>query len=107
MRILARGTLKRFVEVRSAHHDRPALKSALDAWFNEVRHARWSNMADVKRRYSTASIVSADRVVFNIKGNSYRLVVAIDFEKAIVFVKWIGTHADYDKIDVRTVRYGD
>ncbi len=63
-------------------------------------------MADVKRLYATASVVSADRVVFNIKGNSYRLVAAIDFEKSIVFIKWIGTHAEYDKLDVKTVRYG-
>ena len=62
-------------------------------------------MAAVKKVYATASIVSADRVVFNIKGNSYRLVAAIDFEKAIVFVKWIGTHAEYDKIDVKTVQH--
>ena len=58
-------------------------------------------MADVKRLYATASIVRADRVVFNIKGNSYRLVVSVDFEKSIVWIKWIGTHRDYDRIDVR------
>ena len=107
MRIIARRTLKRFVETRAGHRDQSALKAALDAWFGEVRKADWSNSADVKRHYATASIVSADRVVFNIKGNSYRLVVAVDFEKAIVFIKWIGTHADYDKIDVRTVQHGD
>ena len=107
MRIVARRTLKMFVETRARHRDAQALKAALDAWFAEVRKASWRNMAAVKRHYSTASVVSADRVVFNIKGNSYRLVVAIDFEKSIVFVKWIGTHADYDRIDVRTVQYGD
>ena len=57
----------------------------------------------MKRLYATASIVSSDRVVFNIKGNDYRLVVAVDFEKAIVWIKWIGTHKDYDKIDVTEV----
>jgi len=62
-------------------------------------------MADVKRLYATASIVGADRVVFNIKGNSYRLVVAVDFEKGIVWIKWIGTHRDYDRIDVKQVKY--
>jgi len=55
----------------------------------------------------TASIVSADRIVFNIKGNDYRLVVAVDFEKAIVWIKWIGTHKDYDRIDVKEVDHGD
>lgn len=57
--------------------------------------------------YATASIVSADRVVFNIKGNSYRLVAAIDYEKGIVWIKWLGTHKDYDQIDVTEVEHGD
>jgi mRNA interferase HigB len=107
MRIIARRTLNDFVAGRAGHKDQPALKAALDAWFNEVSKAEWANTSDVKELYATASIVSADRIVFNIKGNSYRLVVAVDFEKKIVFIKWIGTHAGYDAIDVRTVQYGD
>jgi len=63
-------------------------------------------IARIRRSHATASIVSADRVVFNIKGNDYRLVVAIDFEKSIVWIKWIGTHKDYDKINVKEVRHG-
>jgi mRNA interferase HigB len=104
MRIIARRTLREFVETRRGSRDSAALKAALDAWFDEVKKARWSSAADVKRSYATASIVSADRIVFNIKGN-YRLVVAVDFEKSIVWIKWIGTHRDYDKIDVKEVRY--
>jgi mRNA interferase HigB len=107
MRVIARRTLKRFVEARSGHRDQPALKAALDAWYGEVKSAEWSSMADVKRHYGTASVISADRIVFNIKGNSYRLVVAVDFEKTIVFIKWIGTHEDYDDIDVGTVEYDE
>jgi mRNA interferase HigB len=57
--------------------------------------------------YANASIVGSDRVVFNIKGNSYRLVAAINYPHQIVFIKWIGSHADYDKIDVKMVKYGD
>ena len=57
-------------------------------------------------RHATASIVSADRIVFNIKGNDYRLVVATDFDKGIAWIKWIGTHKDYDKIDVKEVQHG-
>jgi mRNA interferase HigB len=106
MRIIARRTLQEFVERRKGYKDHSALKSALDAWFGEVRKARWSSGADVKRSYATASIVSADRIVFNIKGNDYRLVVASDFDKGIVWIKWIGTHKDYNKIDVREVRHG-
>lgn len=105
MRIIARRTLREFVASLAGHRDQAAVKAALDAWFDEVRRARWRRAADVKRSYATASIVSADRVVFNIKGNAYRLVVAVDFEKSIVWVKWIGTHAAYDRIDVREVEH--
>lgn len=62
-------------------------------------------MADVKRAYATASVVTAERIVFNVKGNSYRLVVAVDFEKKIVWIKWIGTHEDYDRTDVTEVQH--
>lgn len=65
------------------------------------------NSTDVKKLYATASIVSAERVIFNIKGNDYRLVVAVDFEKQIVWIKWIGTHKAYDKIDVKEVDHGN
>jgi mRNA interferase HigB len=105
MRIIARRTLREFIEGRRGHKDRPALKAAVDAWFDEVKKARWTSTADVKRSYATASIISADRVVFNIKGNDYRLVVAVDFDKGIVWIKWIGTHKDYDKIDVNEVEH--
>jgi mRNA interferase HigB len=105
MRIIARRTLREFVDRRTGHRGQPALKAALDAWFDEVRRARWASTADVKRRYATASIVSADRIVFNIKGNDYRLVVAVDFEKGIVWIKSLGTHRDYDRIDVTKVEH--
>lgn len=107
MRIIARRTLREFVEQRAGHKDHTALKAALDAWFSEVSKARWATTADVKRLYATASIVTADRIVFNIKGNDYRLVVAVDFEKAIVWIKWLGTHEAYDRIDVKEVKHGD
>ena len=106
MRIIARRTLREFVEGRRGHKDHSALKAALDAWFDEVKKARSSSAADVKRSYATASIVSADRMVFNIKGNDYRLIVATDFDRGIVWIKWIGTHKDYDKIDVKKVQHG-
>jgi len=105
MRIIARSTLHAFVASLAGHKDRRAVKTALDAWFGEASKARWQTTADVKRRYATASIVSAERIVFNIKGNSYRLVVAVDFEKRIVWIKWIGTHKAYDRIDVIKVKH--
>jgi mRNA interferase HigB len=105
MRIIARRTLRQFVETLSGNKDQLAVKAALDAWFDEASKADWKNTADVKRRYATASIVSAERIVFNIKVNDYCLVVAVDFEKAIIWIKWIGTHKAYDKIDVSKVQY--
>ena len=105
MRIIARRTLREFVRSRSGHKDQAALKAALDAWFDEARKASWRSTADVKRRYATASVVSAERIVFNIKGNDYRLVVAVDFAKGIVWIKWLGTHRDYDRIDVSEVEH--
>ena len=107
MRIIARRTLLRFVDSLAGHKDQPAVKAALNAWFDEARKANWTSTADVKRRYATASIVTAERIVFNIKGNSYRLVVAADFEKGIVWIKWVGTHKDYDRIDVTEVDHND
>src|SRR2546425_6440692 len=103
VRIIARRTLREFVQSRAGYRDQQALKAALDAWFDEVRKAKWSSTADVKRLYASASILSSDRIVFNIRGNAYRLVVAVDFEKGIVWIKWLGTHRDYDRIDVKEV----
>ncbi len=105
MRIIARRTLREFVASHSGHEDQPALRAALDAWFAEVRRAKWRNTAELKRLYASASVVSAGRVVFNIRGNRYRLVVAIDFEKSIVWIKWLGTHRAYDRIDAGKVEY--
>ena len=107
MRIIARKTLRDFVESLRGNKDQKAVKSALDAWFHEVQIADWETPADVTANYTNASIVGRDRVVFNIKGNAYRLVVAVDYRRQIVFVKWLGTHAQYDKIDVKKVKYGD
>jgi mRNA interferase HigB len=91
MRIIARRTLREFVDSLAGQQSQPAVKTVLDAWFAEVSRAAWTSTADVKRLYATASVVSAERIVFNIKGNDYRLVVSVDFEKAIVWIKWIGT----------------
>jgi len=107
MRIIARRTLRQFVDSLAGHKDQPAVKTATDAWLTEVSKATWASTADVKRSYATASIVTSERIVFNIKGNDYRLVVSVDFEKAIVFIKWIGTHAAYDQIDVQEVDYDE
>lgn len=107
MRIIARSTLSKFVETLPAGKQRAIVKAALDAWFHEAERANWNSPADVKKHYATASIVDRERVVFNIKGNDYRLVTAIDYQRRVVFVKWLGSHREYDKIDVRNVAYGN
>jgi mRNA interferase HigB len=105
--VIARKTLRRFIDTLTGHKEQKAVKAALDSWFHEAAHAEWKIPADVVRAYANASIVGSDRVVFNIKGNSFRLVVAINYEHQIVFIKWIGSHAQYDRINVKTVNYGN
>jgi len=106
MRIIARRTLREFTQSLAGHKNQPAVKAALEAWFDEVSKATWTSSAAVKEHYATASVVSAERIVFNIKGNDYRLVVSVDFEKGIVWIKWIGTHKAYDRIDVTEIEHG-
>ena len=77
----------------------------MDAWFHEVEAAQRKNPAEVKAAYANASIVGNDRVVFNVKGNSSRLVVAVDCLRQVVFIKWLGSHAGYDRIDAAKVNY--
>jgi mRNA interferase HigB len=98
VRIIARKTLKQFIEGLKGSKDQKAVKSALDAWFHEVLRAEWKTPADVLKAYANASIVEPDRVVFNIKGNDCRLVVAINYRHQIVFIKWLGTQAEYDRL---------
>jgi mRNA interferase HigB len=75
----------------------------LRAWYHDTKTADWKNPNDLKRQYKNASIVGEGRVVFNIKGNDYRLVVVIDYEFQVIFIRFIGTHKQYDKIDVKTI----
>ena len=105
MRIIALSTLKRFVDGLAGHRDQAAVKKALDLWYDAVSKADWSNASDVKRQFAAASIVSAERIVFNVKGNDYRLIVATDFERKIIFIKWLGNHAEYDKVNAREIDY--
>ena len=99
MRIVARRTLREFWE-GAGHQDS---EQALRAWFAEAAKADWATPADIKRRYRNASFVGNSRVVFNVGGNKYRLVVAIKYPSRILFIKFVGTHAQYDRIDAETV----
>ena len=107
MRVIARRTLQQFASRLEGHKDHRAVKSALEAWFAEVSKSTWTNSREVKQLYATASILNADRIVFNIKGNDYRLVVAVDYRKAIVWIKWVGSHREYDKIDATEVEHDE
>ena len=95
MRIIARKTLRDFWESGYADAEPP-----LRAWLEEASRAEWASMADIKQRYPHASVIDSERVVFNIGGNRYRLIVKLWFPSRAVYVKFIGTHADYDRIDV-------
>ena len=77
----------------------------LKAWIYEVKFSIWNNANELKLKYGNASIVSSKRVVFNIKGNDYRLIVDIEYKLSIVFIVWFGTHAEYDRIDAKTISY--
>jgi mRNA interferase HigB len=105
VRVIARGTLSRFVENRVDRKLQKAVKAHLNAWYAEVECATWRNSAELKQQYRSASIVSAERVVFNIKGNEFRLVVAINYHYQVLLIKWLGTDREYDKIDVDKVEY--
>ncbi len=99
MRVIARKTLTEFWR-------RPGCGDAeqpLRAWFHEAKAADWKTPADVKAAYRSASILGNNRVVFNICGNKYRLVVAINYRTSIVFIRFIGNHAEYDRINAREI----
>ncbi len=97
MRIISRKALREFWEMH------PDARQPLQAWYADVRHADWKSPTDVKNVYQTASIVAGNRVVFNIKGNRYRVVVAVQYPHGIVYVRFVGTHQEYDQIDATTV----
>lgn len=105
VRVIARGTLKGFVRNRVEPRLRRLVQAQLDAWYSLVSRAAWASSADLKRQFRSASIVSAERVVFNIKGNEFRLVCAVDYEHCVVLILWLATHREYDQIDVREVEF--
>ena len=97
MRIIAVSYL------RSFWVEHPDAEQALISWLDEVKKAAWSQPADIKAQYRSASALKNRRVVFNIKGNDYRLVVSVAYRYQAVYVKFIGTHAKYDAVDAETV----
>jgi mRNA interferase HigB len=101
MRIIKEKTLLDYCRLSKYKQATEPLK----AWIYEVKFSNWNNSNELKSRYRNASIISSKRVVFNIKGNDYRLIVDIEYKLRLVFIVWFGTHEEYDKIDAKTVRY--
>ena len=97
MRIIAVSTLREFWKKY------PDALEPLSAWVAVVSRAQWSQPADVKAQYQNASILKNRRAVFNIKGNDYRLIVAVAYQLGIVYIKFVGTHKQYDSVDAETV----
>ena len=97
MRVIARKPLIKFWE-RNKDSEQP-----LKAWFQEAKRARWNSPNEIKAQYASASILRNERVVFNIAGNKYRLVVRINYKIGIVYIRFIGTHSEYDRINAENV----
>lgn len=96
-RVIAKSTLREFWEVH------PDAEQYLKTWYDTAKTAQWLSPSDVKKTYANASILKDSRVVFNIKGNSYWLIVKFNYEKKWAFIRFIGTHTEYDKINANTV----
>ncbi|MFN3848387.1 MAG: type II toxin-antitoxin system HigB family toxin [Spirosomataceae bacterium] len=99
MRVVAVKTLKNYWDKE------PLAEQALKSWYEEAEKATWKSPQELKQQYVNASILSSKRVIFNIHGNKYRLIVDVEYRLQIVFIVWIGTHAEYDKIDAKNINY--
>lgn len=93
MRVIAKKILRTFWEKH------PDSQLALTSWYQEASKSEWRSPTDIKREYPSASILADNRVVFNIRGNNYRLIVKINYDYQMVWARFIGTHSDYDKVD--------
>ncbi len=100
MRVIALSTLKAFLENEPSYAD---AREPVMAWYRHVRSADWLTPADVKRDIGTASILKDGRAVFNVAGNKYRIVVWINYPYRVVYIRFIGTHRQYDTIDAQTI----
>ena len=97
MRVIAKRTLRDFW-IKHADSEQQ-----LKAWYNEAEQADWKSPNDIKKDYPSASILEDNRMVFNIKGNNYRLIVRINYKYGVVWIRFIGTHAEYDKVEATKI----
>ncbi|MGL5469170.1 MAG: type II toxin-antitoxin system HigB family toxin [Shewanella sp.] len=99
MRVVSRAALREFWELPIYQDSEQPLKS----WYEEAKNANWQNPQEIKDHFRNSSFVGNNRVVFNIHGNKYRLIVAVNYKFAMVYVRFVGTHAEYDKVDATTI----
>ncbi len=99
MRIIARSALVKFY----SRPDCLDAKIPLDTWYHAVKRANWKSWADIKDQYRSASVLKNRRVVFNISGNKYRLVVLINYDAGIVYIRFVGTHKEYNKVNTEEI----
>ena len=97
LRIFSRSTLRDFWQIH------PDSQVALADWFNQVKNAEWDNLNEIIQQFSNVSLLKNNRVVFNIKGNKYRLIVKINYDYHMIWIRFVGTHAEYDKIDAAKI----
>jgi len=97
MRVISKKLLREFWE---KHND---AKAALQAWYEDALRTEWRTPQEVKQRYGNASIIAGNRVIFNIKGNEYRLVVKVHYDRGQIYIRFVGTHRAYDEIDAKSI----
>ena len=97
MRVISRKILREFWEKH------PDARQPLQTWYADVKHATWKSPTDIKDIYRNASILANNRVVFNIKGNRYRIIVVVQYHYGVVYIRFVGTHKEYDRIDATTI----
>jgi mRNA interferase HigB len=100
VRVISRSAIRRFLARKPSFADADV---PLRAWFHEARRANWRSPAEVKRQYASASILKNSRVVFNIAGNKYRLIAKINYDYQVLYIRFIGTHAHYDRVDAEEI----
>jgi mRNA interferase HigB len=103
MIVIGTGVVERYFTAHAGHRGVRAARSQYDAWLSIAENARWRGPEDVKHSHPKASVLKGGRAVFNIKGNDYRLIVAINYIAGVVAIRFFGTHAEYDKIDAETI----
>jgi len=97
MRIFSRKILREFWEKH------PDAQNPLQTWYLDVKHTNWEKSSDIKVVYQTASFLKNNRIIFNIKGNTYRIVIVVHYKNGDVFIRFVGTHSEYDRIDANKI----